>query len=136
MPVKVAIFNIIIWLLTVQTPNGIYNTSAGYIDVDEGVPNVTLYFSATVPITCACEFGVGISTTSALKRSSCSITFSYLDSMDENQTLEIKVVETPGIISRFSQLKFTPVRLPNTLWDEYQMPTIPVGISLRFYLSA
>ena len=104
----------------------VYNAVTGIIEIDESVPNVTFYFSATVPVTCPCQLEVDIIATNFLKRSACSITFSYLEPTLTVQIFEIKAVSTLGTISRSAELKFTQVSLPDTFWDGYQIPKISV----------
>ena len=113
-----------------QGPTNFYNSLVPRIEFDAGVPNVTLYFNSTVPITCPCKMPMHMNTTNHnLQRSSCSLVFNAISSPGYTPSMVIKAKSTPGAISQTGLLAFSPVSLLNSFWDGYKLQTIPVIIN-------
>lgn len=121
-----------------STTNAEGSFTSPRIEIDERSPPLTLYFRATVPVSCPmtthgtfCRFTVymaDIAIKDGLGMQECSITFVGLD-IDKklSSTQMIKAQTTPGIMNRASVLRFKPVICnEESFWHQYQLPDIPI----------
>ena len=106
------------------------------IEIDEKSPALTLYFKATVPISCpviegrtTCKITIKMEdSNNGLGLSSCNMVFSGLEKDSKPKIQRVKALPTPGILQRTSVIRFRAISTnPEFFWHGYKVPDISVS---------